>query len=445
MVTLEPLVAKDATSWDSAPNQRYNRYTCAGAEEFAPGAITPLVADLLRRVDHLGIGELRQRIGIEGVLALAEPPVANYLAVFGGRLALDEAWQEGFRGTWATGDDGPGAAEVGRRVHSSFWPQCAAAIDRNNEKVTAAKEKLAAAELSKAAPAALWQRLETLGAMQAHLWANHLGVTAAAAEYAMLTAKLLSEELGDGFETGTVAGLTAGLDQVERSRAEIELWKFGRLVVSKPAMLQSFETLDERQLLALVAAPPDPDWRSFGRRLRDFLEVHGYRCAQEAAPSAVGWSEDPAPVLQAIQRYAQLPEEADPAALAAEKQVARQRLEAELASRITRARKREFLRTAGLAQHYLRNRERTKACWVRSVRLSRPILLELGNRMAAQGVCSEQADVFYVTLSEAGNFVHGGGVALHDDIAGRRREGAEPTDKTVPTALEAIEARGGAA
>ena len=440
MVTMGPLVSMKTCSWDSAPNDQYNHYNTCGADQIAPGTISPFVADLFRRIDRQGLGELCQRIGVEGVLPVFEPPVANYLSVFAGRMALNASWFGALAATWHSGSPEPGVAEVRRRVHSSFWPQCAAAIDRNNEKIGVAKEKLSTGGLSKAAPAVLWQRLETLVAMQSHLWANHLGVTGAAAEYAGLTAQLLAEELGPDFEPGMVPGLTAGLEEIESSRAEVELWKFGRLVASKPQLRQAFGTLSADQLAGLIGAPQDPDWRSFGRRLRDFLELHGYRCAQEASPSGRGWREDPAYLFGVIRRYAAEPEEADPALRAEEMQRSRQQLEAQLANRVSRARRREFLRTAGLAQHYLRNRERTRASWIRAVRLSRPILLELGNRMADQHLLAEPTDVFFLHWSEADGFAQGGQLPAQSVVDDRKREAANLAGIAFPACFEGPQA-----
>jgi hypothetical protein len=437
MVTVEPQIATKTCSWDSSPNVQFNHYTTAGAEQIAPGPIAPLVADLFRRIDYQGLGELCHRLGVEGSLPVFEPPASNYLSVFGGRLALNSSWLAALVATWTGEHPEPDVAEVRRRVHSSFWPQCAAAIDRNNEKISLAKEKLSTGGLSKAAPAVLWQRFETLIAMQSHLWANHLGVSGAAAEYAILTAQLLAEELGPDFEPGMIAGLTAGLKEIESSRAEVELWKFGRFVASKPQLREAFRARSADQLAELIGVPQDPDWRSFGRRLRDFLELHGYRCAEEASPDGRGWSEDPAHLFGLIRVYAGASEEADPALRAAEKQRSRQQLEAQLVNRVSRARRREFLRTAGLAQHYLRNRERTKASWVRAVRLSRPILRELGNRMAEQHLLAEPADIFYLRWAEVEAFVQGGQFAGQTAADDRKGEAAKCAGIAFPACFEA--------
>ena len=437
MVTTEPLAATKTCSWDSSPNAEYNQYTRSGAEQIAPGPVAPLVADLFRRIDHQGLGELCQRTGIDGDVPLSEPPVANYLSIFEARLALNAALLAALATRWTGRNSQPELGEVKRRVHSSFWPQCAAAVDRNNEKINAAKEKLAASGLSKASPVVLWQRMETLIAMQSHLWANYVGLAGAAAEYAGLTHELLAEELGSDFEPRVIAGLTAGLEEIESSRAEVELWKFGRLVASRPALLQAFRDLAPGQLAGLIGAPPDTDWRSFGRRLRDFLELHGYRCAEGASPAGRGWSEDPAQLFAVIRANAGASEEADPGLRAASEQRKRQQLEAQLAARVGRARRREFLRTAGLAQHYLRSRERSKAGWVRSVRMSRPILLELGKRMTEQHLLAEPVDFFYVTLLDAEAFAQGNPVDMHAVVAGRKREAASFSAIGPPACFEA--------
>jgi pyruvate,water dikinase len=109
----------------------------------------------------------------------------------------------------------------------------------------------------------------------------------------------------------------------------------------------------------------------------------------------------------------------------------------ELADRVSRKARREFLRVTGLAQHYARNRERTKACWVRSMRLARPLLLELANRMAADAVVNEPADFFYLSWREVEQYVGGGRTRAQDQVAARRREAAELEKVLPPPIFEA--------
>jgi pyruvate,water dikinase len=104
---------------------------------------------------------------------------------------------------------------------------------------------------------------------------------------------------------------------------------------------------------------------------------------------------------------------------------------------VSRKARREFLRVTGLAQHYARNRERTKACWVRSIRLTRPILLELASRMTAERVVDSAEDFFYLTWSEVEQFVGGGRTALQERVAARRKEAAELETVVPPAIFEA--------
>ena len=459
MVTMEPLATKkQVCSWDSIPNPTYNFYTTGNVEEIVPGVIKPFIADFFRLMDYRGLNELHERIGVTDLVATFEPPMANFLPVFAGRMALNLAWANAIIATWQTSDEGSGlmeqfittkdtdlssgslgdsarAAEVQRRVFSSFWPQCAAAIDRNNAKVAEAKAKLAAIDLSKLAIVALWQRLDTLMNLQSHLFANHLGVSGAAGEYASITGKFLSRELGDGYDESMVASLTTGLGQVESARPGLELWKLGRFVASKPAMAAAFEQMNAQQILSALRKPSDTDWRALARRVSQFLEEFGFRGQQEADPSVESWGEDPSFVLSVIRLNAQAPAERDPEFHNNSARRAREQLETDLANRVGRKSRREFLRLAGSAQHYARNRERTKACWVRSVRLSRPILLELAQRTTAAGSIDVREDFFFLTWAEAVAASEGAkSTDLRNRVSARRAE-LDQLEKVVPPAV----------
>jgi len=445
---------RQVCSWDSVPNPVYNLYTTGNVEEIVPGIIKPLVADIFRRTDYFGLTELHERIGVSDLIPTFEPPMANFLPVFAGRMALNLAWANAIIATWQTSDEGSGlidqfitsnstdlasgaiadrerAAVVQKRVYSSFWPQCAAAIDRNNERVAAAKTKLEATNLAALSNAALWQRLESVLALQTHLFANHLGVSGAAGEYSSITGKLLARELGDGFEEPMVAGLTTGLGEVESAKPGFELWKLGRLVASKPGLAAAFARMNAEELQAALRQPADADWKQFARHFQAFLGAYGFRGQQEADPSVPSWGEDPTFVLSVIRTNSQAGPEHDPAAHTAAAQKKRQQLEMELAARVSRKTRREFLRVTGLAQHYARNRERTKACWVRSMRLTRPILLEFSTRAVHEHVIDQPDDLFYLTWAELEQFVTGGRTALQHRVADRRRE-AEELEKVAP-------------
>jgi len=453
-----PTTTAKICSWDSIPNPAYNFHTTGNVEEIVPGIIKPFIADYFREMDHRGVVEMLERIGVSDLVQTFEPPQANFLPVFAGRMALNLAFANALIATWQTSDEGSSlmdqfittseaditsgalgdrerAAKVQRRVYSSFWPQCAAAIDRNSDKVAALKAKYPREALAKLSNAALWQRLEKFTDLQAHLYASHLGVSGAAGDYAGMVAKLLTKELGDSFEESMVAGLTTGLGDVESARPGFELWKLGRAVASKPAIAADFAQMSVRELDQAVKRPPTPEWRAFARKFAEFLDEYGYRGQQEADPSIPGWEEDHSFVLSVIRTNAQAPAERDPQRHSAAALKARQDLESDLANRVSRGARREFLRLTGLAQHYARNRERTKACWVRSIRLSRPVLTELTERIAAMGVVATPDDAWFLTREEVLSIVAGDAPAnLQTQVTARRQEYAEMA-RVVPPAL----------
>lgn len=457
MVTLDARSDTRVCSWDSLPNGSYDLFTTGNVEEIVPGVIKPLIADLFRQMDYRGLTEMLERIGVSDLIEVFEPPRANFLPVFAGRMALNLAWANALIATWQTSEDGSGlmdqfittseadirsgantdpvrAAEVQKRVFSSFWPQCAAAIDRNNERLNDAHARLAGTDLAALSVAALWKRFDTLLATQAHLFVNHIGVSGAAGEYASLLGKLLARELGEGFEERMVPGLTTGLGEVESAKPGFELWKLGRLVAARPKLAKAFAQAPAAELAGLVARPPDPEWKAFARGFRTFIDAYGFRGQQEADPSVPSWADDPTFVLSVIRANARADESRDPQLYSAAALKARHALENDLANRVSRGARREFLRISGLAQHYARNRERTKAAWVRAMRLSRPVLLELARRASAARVIDDAADFFYLTWDEVAAFAAGETVDCAGGVAARRREAAE-MENVLPPAL----------
>jgi phosphohistidine swiveling domain-containing protein len=410
-------------SWDNDPNPAYNFYTTGNVEEIVPGVATPFVATFFHDSDAEGIAELHRRFGVEDLMQSFPPPISNFVSVFGGRFALNLAWANAVIATWQIGDgsglmeqfittdkadvssgalaDRERAARQYVRVHRYFWPRAVRNIDSSSARFEKLRAEQARLDLTKLSDRALWRYLQRLRKQQLMMYATHLGVSGAAGEYASMTGKLLAAELGDRFNEGMVAGLTSGLGEVESARPGFELWKLGRFVRSKPALAKQVASMTAAEIDRALENPPGDDWKAFARRFQRFIADYGYRGQSEADPSMPSWSEDHTFVLSVVKADAAAEEERDPARHAARAQKAREKLQAELAASLRPAARKEFLRLAGRAQKYARNRERSKAAWVRGLRLSRPVLLEMARRCASRGLIAEPGDFWYLTYEEA--------------------------------------------
>jgi hypothetical protein len=169
-----------------------------------------------------------------------------------------------------------------------------------------------------------------------------------------------------------VAGLTTGLGEIESARPGFELWKLGRFVRSKPALAAEVARMSAAEIDAALAKPRDADWKAFAKRFREFIGEFGYRGMSEADPSVPSWSEEHTFVVSVIKTNAMAGDDRDPRRHADAAVAARERLEAEILTQLRPGVRKQFRRLATLAQRYARNRERSKAAWVRGIRLSRP-------------------------------------------------------------------------
>lgn len=441
-------------SWDNDPSPVYNFYTTGNVEEIVPGVPTPFVATFFQDSDYQGLVELHSRFGVDDLMQTFPPPVSNFISVFAGRFALNLAWANAIIATWQTGDgsglmeqfittdkadvssgaisDLERAARNQRRVYTYFWPQCVAAIDPNNRKIEVLRREQSKFDLSKPSDAALMRYLLRLRKVQTHLYASHLGVSGAAGEYSSIAGKLLAAELGENFNESMVAGLTTGLGDVESARPGFEIWKLGRFVASKPGLAAAVRKMHAHDIDAALNNPRDADWKAFAQRFKAFIAEYGFRGQSEADPSMPGWNEDHTFVLSVIKTDAAAPADRDPLKHAREAQRTRDHLEATIARQLSPGARREFLHLAERAQKYARNRERTKACWVRALRLSRPVLLEMARRCDDRGLTATPADFWYLTWDEVRAIFAGKPEAGYLERIAARKEERKRMEKVAP-------------
>jgi pyruvate,water dikinase len=456
MVTMERPASAPVRrcSWDNDPSPVYNFYTTGNVEEIVPGVSTPFVATFFHDSDYHGITDMHERLGVADLMQTFEPPVSNFISVFGGRFALNLAWANTLIATWTTTEgsglmeqfittdkadvssgalaDKERAARVQRLVYQYFWPQCVPTIDKHRRIVDRLAAEQAGIDLKGLSDRKLWAYLERLLAAQRRMYVNHLGVSGAAGEYASIIGKLLAAELGDGFDPSMVAGLTSGLGEIESARPGFELWKLGRFVRSRPGLASQVAKMSAKQIDEALAQPIDADWKAFARRFGEFIDEFGYRGMSEADPSVPSWGEDHTFVLSVIKTDAAADEDRDPRKHADAAVAAREKLERELLAALRPAVRSQFRRLATLAQRYARNRERSKATWVRGLRLTRPPLLEMADRAVARGLIDRQDDFWYLRFDEVRAVMAGRGEKDYGSAVTARRAEREQLLKVAP-------------
>lgn len=441
-------------SWDNDPSPLYNFYTTGNVEEIVPGASTPFVATFFQDSDYRGITDMHQRLGVADLMKTFPPPTSNFISVFGGRFALNLAWANELIATWTTTEgsglmeqfittdkadvssgalaDKARARQVQRKVYDYFWPQCVPTIDKHSAIGRRLREEQSRIDLAKLTDRQVWQYLRRLQSAQLRMFVNHLGVSGAAGEYASIVGKLLAAELGERFDAGMVAGLTTGLGEIESARPGFELWKLGRFVRSKPALAAEVARMSAAEIDAALAKPRDADWKAFAKRFREFIGEFGYRGMSEADPSVPSWSEEHTFVVSVIKTNAMAGDDRDPRRHADAAVAARERLEAEILTQLRPGVRKQFRRLATLAQRYARNRERSKAAWVRGIRLSRPVLLEMSRRTVDRGLIAGPDDFWYLTFTEMEDVFSGRGEREYRDRVTARRAEREELLKVAP-------------
>lgn len=455
-----PVTPARVCSWDNDPSPVYNFYTTGNVEEIVPGVSTPFVATFFQDFDYRGVAALHARLGVGDLLQTFPPPVSNFISVFAGRFALNLAWANAIIACFATpegsglmeqfittdkADVSSGALEDAARaarprnaVFRWHWPQTVAAIDRANARVAALRAEREKVDLRRVSDAALLRAQAQMDRLMLRLYGSHLLVSGAAGECASVTDRLLRRELGDAYRETMVPGLTSGLGEIESARPGYELWKLGRLVASRPALAAAFREMTAHEVDARAATSSDADWKVFAKRFRAFLDEFGFRGQSEADPSVPGWAEDHTFVLSVIKADAAASAGRDPARHAAGGQRRRIALEREIEAQLGAAARREFRSIARLAQKYARNRERTKACWVRAIRLQRPVLLEMARRVQLRGLIASDDDFWYLTWPEIRAIFAGRAEAgYHARIAARRVERARMRGVAPPEVFEA--------
>jgi pyruvate,water dikinase len=461
MVTMErPAASTRRCSWDNDPSPLYNFYTTGNVEEIVPGVSTPFVATFFQDSDYRGITDMHKRLGVDDIMKTFPPPVSNFISVFGGRFALNLAWANSLIATWTTSEgsglmqqfittdkadvssgalaDKERAAKVQRLVYQYFWPQCIPTIDNHSAIGARLRAEQETMDLRKLSDRQLWAYMRRLQSAQLRMYVNHLGVSGAAGEYASIVGKLLAMELGERFNEAMVAGLTSGLGDIESARPGFELWKLGRFVRSKPELAKRVARMGAHEIDGALAQPKDAGWKAFAKGFGEFLDAYGYRGMSEADPSVPSWGEDHTFVLSVIKTNATAGDERDPRRHSEAAQAAREKLERDIAGMLRPAARREFARLATLAQRYARNREHSKATWVRGLRLSRPVFIEMMRRCAERGLIAQPADFWYLTFPEVEAIYTGKAEPRYAaQIAERRAEREKLTSVAPPEVYEA--------
>ncbi len=412
--------AKQLCSWDQEPWKEHTIFTAGNVNEVLPGVTRPLYADLAAWWDYYWCAGVADDLGVREFVHVEPPPCFNQLGFFGGRWAVNVSFNLSLSATWSLpggssmlqaffeGGDaivsqaGEGEANTGaaRAILSERWLDAAKNCrtgDRLSRASYLAARKRRMHTVSDAEIAAL---IEENTKLVGKLFVFHYYVTVGGGEYASLLGGLLDRYVKKR-PPEWVTMLTSGLGAVESARPGHALWDLSRLIAARQSLATAFRELSNDEVLVRLATPPDADWEAFAASYRAFITEFGWRGQRESDPSTPTWDENPAFVLSSIRADLDAPASANPHKREAAAAAFRGRLERRIFAKIPRKELPDFKKQLALTQMLAREREGVKATWARACRNYRPLVLELGRRLAERGVIAERDDVWFLRWSEA--------------------------------------------
>ncbi|MEO1060406.1 MAG: PEP-utilizing enzyme [Actinomycetota bacterium] len=441
------------TSWDTLEHPRFDLWTTANASEITPGIVCPFTAQLLNRNDGPGMRRLIETYpSLEGV-QIADPPAANLIGVFGGRIALNS----GFTVAAASGldpdlgramlrlyvaDDVP----VERFIVEASAEAVAASSDaaererdeadvalRNRiEDLVAERRSDAAERILSLDPPAAWKRLVEMTAQATtEDLRRHWIMVIAANEHLIRLGELLASA---GLDETLAIQLTSGLGDLESSGPAVELHRLATLVADHAELTSAFREESIGAVLRLIANPGDEPSRRFSTAFTEFIVRWGYRCQGEIDPTNPDWEEQPGIPVSQIRSMLDVDDERAPAACIAAAVERREALEQELRAQLADELRDAFDEAVAASQHFTRLRDLSKVAWAMAARRARAPYLALARGLVREGLLEREDDLRFCFLSEVERLVEGTvPIGLPDRLAHRRSQADEAAQHTLPS------------
>jgi rifampicin phosphotransferase len=219
-------------------------------------------------------------------------------------------------------------------------------------------------------------------------------VVSGAAGFARAMLERVTERVAGG-DASAVNVLTAGLGTIESAEPAQQLWAIGRRVAASPELGEAFDAGIDGLLDRLRSADNGSDATVFLAAFDEFLDRHGARGPDEIELASPTWGTEPEIALAAVERLRHAPDDRDPIRTQRRFADERERLAAELRSRLRGPRRALFDRAMRACAFFAAEREATKAAIVRALHPARLAIHEL---TARAGI--DRADAFLVSVEE---------------------------------------------
>jgi pyruvate,water dikinase len=194
--------------------------------------------------------------------------------------------------------------------------------------------------------------------------------------------------------------LLAGIE-VDSGAPSHAMWELGRIAAASEEVAAAFDAGPD-QVLDILRASDSAEARDFLDRFDAFLYEHGARAQNEYDPYSASWEVRPRIALAAIDLMRRSDESQAPGNRTSASVTERDRIAAEIRSKIAGDPETAGLFEAALqsAQVFLSGRERAKTNVVTVINEMRVALREFGRRLVERGIIEQIEQVFMVTNDE---------------------------------------------
>lgn len=274
---------------------------------------------------------------------------------------------------------------------------------------------------------ALVARARSVMPLQRLTWRGEVIATNAAALGPAVLGQLLA-----GADPSAVVRLVGSAGDVDSAAPSYALWDLSRIVRDDPALSAAFDEGPEGLHARAAAASP-----SFATRLAAFLRDFGYRGPNEWDIGSDSWETRPDLVLGLVDRLRHLEEDAAPGVRVLEKARESEAVLAEAVAVLEGSE--EALATLhgalASARRFAAWRERAKSNCIKVLHEARMPLVELANRLHAQGHLQTPKHLFMATDEEL-DVLALEPATLASTLAERYRTWTELSGLEIPTFLD---------
>ena len=213
----------------------------------------------------------------------------------------------------------------------------------------------------------------------------------------------ICEAIGRGSDAVKVMTAVGGIESAD---AGVVMWDLSRTVKNSPVLMAEFDAGVDG-LIGRLEASDDPDAAAFLSEWADVVRVHGHRGPNEWDLRAHSWTTLPSMPLGMLERMRYQDDAKSPSEAHARGVAERERLTIELLAMVEGDAEAHGGLQAGIASAaaFYGFREMGKNSCIRLIHEAKLALMEVGNRMVADGVLDDPQQIFMLLDDEVDGFL----------------------------------------